>query len=57
MRGGFRSGGWGALGGLRPLDIGVDSAKGFRGDMRSSLRGDEIRTVAEGLLSFASFVL
>ena len=25
--------------GSRPLDIGVDSAKGFRGEMRSSLRG------------------
>ena len=25
--------------GLRPLGIGVDPAKGFRGDMRSSLRG------------------
>ena len=43
--------------GSRLLGIGVDSAKGFRGEMRSSLRGDEFRRAAENVLSFVSFVL
>ena len=43
--------------GSRPLDIGVDSATGFRGEHEEWSQGNEIRSAAEYVLSFASFVL